>query len=125
MRIYVCDYRLLLGAFNSRVTRERKLKNESAVRRDMMGREGGEKKEILARARTLVFPENLHCQPSPIPDRLHGEMRIFHVRGCIIEISALGRIKSGRRDQWLTRIVGAVRKIPYLHTKIRARPLAR
>lgn len=52
-------------------------------------------------------------------------MRIFHVRGCIIEISALGRIKSGRRDQWLTRIVGAVRKIPYLHTKIRARPLAR
>lgn len=51
-------------------------------------------------------------------------MRIFHVRGCIIEISALGRIKSGRRDQWLTRIVGAVRKIPYLHTKIHARPFA-
>lgn len=83
------------------------------------------KKEILARARTLVFPENLHRQPSPIPDRLHGEMRIFHVRGCIIEISALGRIKSGRRDQWLTRIVGAVRKIPYLHTKLRACPFAR
>lgn len=49
---------------------------------------------------------------------------IFHVRGCIIGISAPGRIKSGRRDQWLTRIVGAVRKIPYLHTKIRPRSLA-
>lgn len=30
--------------------------------------DGEKKKEILARARTLVFPGNLHCQPSPIPN---------------------------------------------------------
>lgn len=57
-------------------------------------------------------------------DRLHGGDGNISRGGRIIGISAPGRVKSGRRDQWLTRIVGAVRKIPYLHTKIRERARA-
>lgn len=117
------DHRIFLGAFDRViVTRERKLKNESTVRRDM---KKDREKKSNPRASTYTCISG-KLAPSPIqPTRLHGEMGIFHVRGCIIGISAPGRIKSGRRDQWLTRIVGAVRKIPYLHTKIRARSLAR
>lgn len=78
-------------------------------------------KKRYARARTLVFPESSRRQPRQSAfDRLHGDGNISR-GGCIIGISAPGRVKSGRRDQWLTRIVGAVRKIPYLHSKIRAR----
>jgi len=126
MRIYVIiDYswaRSIVG--NARTEIKERIRRET--RYDGGGGGGGEKKRNpRASTYTCISGKTCIASRAQSTDWLHGEMGIFHVRGCIIEISALGRIKSGRPDQWLTRIVGAVRKIPYLHTKIRACPLAR
>lgn len=81
------------------------------------------KRNLRASTYTCISGKLAPSNPTDYTARKKRERRervLTCVCGCIIGISAPGRMKSGRRDQWLTRIVGAVRKIPYLHTKIRS-----
>lgn len=110
-----CDYSIHSITSNAQTEIKERICRET----QRAGERKKKKKKKSSRACTLVFLENSHRSLSPI--RLAPWRRDGNICRYIIGISAPGRIKSGRRDQWLTRIVGALRKIPYLHTKIRAR----